>query len=92
MYKFYISDVKNFSKHTDYIIETKNANICGKTMFSTIFIKKLFFFRVEKNFDSIFFMEVIKKIKKNTLPDESRKIGKSQKNWDWLVHPPQNGS
>ena len=28
-----------------------------------------------------------------TLPDESRDvIGKSQEIWNWLVHPPQNGS
>ena len=32
--------LKNFSKHTDYIIETKNANICEKTMILAIFVKK----------------------------------------------------
>ena len=54
----------NFSKHTDYIIETKNANICEKTMFLTIFVKKLFFFGAKKNFDAIFFVEVTKKNEK----------------------------
>ena len=33
-------------------------------MFLTIFVKKSLFFRAKKNFDGIFFMEVIKKNKK----------------------------
>ena len=61
-------------------------------MFLTIFVKKSFFFKSKKIFDSVFFIEVTKKNKKMTLPDESRdQIGKSQEIWDWLVHPPQSG-
>ena len=41
--------LKKFLK-TDYIIETKNANICEKNMFLTIFMKKSFFFRAKKTF------------------------------------------
>ena len=58
-------------------------------MFFTIFVKKSFFFRAKKKFDSIFFVEVT--IKNITLPDESRdQIRKSQEIWDWLVHPPHS--
>jgi hypothetical protein len=46
---------KNFSEHTDYIIESILP------MFLTIFIKKWFFFRAKKNFDGIFLVEVTKK-------------------------------
>ena len=59
-------------------------------MFLAIFVKKLFFFRAKKNFDGNFLVEITKKNKKMTLPDESRdQIGKSQEIWDWLVHPLQ---
>ena len=54
---------KNFSKRTDYIIETKNANISEKIMFLTIFVKKSFFFRLKKKIWWYFFVEVTKKIK-----------------------------
>ena len=83
--------LKNFSKHTDYIIETKNAKKCEKTICLTIFVKKLFFFRVKKNWRHIFGRSYKKKWK-ITLPDESRdQIEKSQEIWDWLVHLPQSG-
>ena len=61
-------------------------------MFLTIFVKKWFFFRAKNFFDAICLVEVTKKNKKMTLPDESRdQIGKGQEIWDWLVHPPQSG-
>ena len=49
---------------TDYIFETKNANICEKNMFLTIFVKKSFFFGAKKNFDGNFFIEITKKSEK----------------------------
>ena len=55
---------KHFSKHTDYIIETKHANIYKKKLLLTIFVKKSFFFRLKKNFDGVFFVEVTKKNEK----------------------------
>jgi hypothetical protein len=52
-----------FSERTDYIFEPKNANICVKNMFLTIFVKKSFFFRVKKKFEGNFLVEITKKIK-----------------------------
>ena len=42
----------------------KNANICEKTIFLTIFVKKSSFLGAKKKFDAIFFVEVTKKNKK----------------------------
>ena len=39
----------------DNIIKTKNANICEKIIFLTIFVKKSFFFRSKKNLTAFFF-------------------------------------
>ena len=62
-------------------------------MILTIFVKNRCFLGLKKKkFGSSFFVEITKKVKKITLPDESRDvIGKSQEIWNWLVHPPQNG-
>ena len=52
-------------------------------MFLTIFVKKSFFFGAKKNFDGNFLVEITKKKRKMTLPDESRDVyWKSQEIWN----------
>ena len=50
----------------------KNDKIFEKKRFLAIFVKKSFFFGGKKNFDGNFFVEIIKKKWKITLPDKSR--------------------
>ena len=63
MWNKFSTSKKNLRAYTDYIFETKNANICEKNMFLAIFVKKSFFFRAKKNFDGNFLVEITKKIK-----------------------------
>ena len=52
-------------------------------MFLTIFVKKLFFFGVKKNFDGNFLVEITKKKRKMILPDESKDVyWKNQEIWN----------
>ena len=83
----HVMHLKNFSKHVDYIIE-KNANICEKTMFLTIFVKKSFFFRSENIFDRVFFVEVFKKNEKWLYQMKvGIKLGKVKKfGIGWCIH------
>ena len=41
-------ELSDYSKHTDYIIETKNGNICEKKNVFDLFFKKSSFFREKK--------------------------------------------
>ena len=57
------------------------------------FRQKIVLFYGEKKFWCHFFCRSYQKNEKMTLPDECRyQIWKSREIWDYMVHPPQNGS